>query len=77
MTQENEKEIQQIKNRFHDLAERSYSQGIFTFTGFLGLSEQELFWQEEKKLRYAGPSLEGGSRDADRKLLIFGDPLQF
>jgi RNA-binding protein YlmH len=74
MTQENEKEIQQIKNRFHDLAERSYSQGIFTFTGFLGLSEQELFWQEEKKLRYAGPSLEGGSRDADRKLLRFGDP---
>lgn len=74
MAQENEKEVQQVKNRFHDLAERSYSQGIFTFTGFLGLSEQDLFWQEEQRLRYAGPALEGGTQDAERKLLRFGDP---
>ena len=72
MAQEREKDIQQLKNRFRDLAERSYSQGIFTFTGFLGLSEQELFWQQEKDLRYAGYALDGGYRDADRVVIRFG-----
>ena len=46
MAQDNEKELQQLKNRFHDLADRSFSQGVFTFTGFLGLSEQDIFWKE-------------------------------
>lgn len=73
MAQENEKEIQQIKKRFHDLAERSFAQGIFTFTGFLGLGEQELFWQEEPALRYAGCTLWGGFDDAERVMARFGD----
>ena len=41
-----EKEIHQLRNRFRDLAEKSFRQGIYTFTGFLGLSEQDVFWQE-------------------------------
>lgn len=73
MSQENEKEIQQLKNRFRDLAERSYSQGIYTFTAFLGLSEQEIFWQQEGKLRHAGYAMEGGCQDADRVVIRFGN----
>lgn len=73
MAQENDKEIQQLKNRFRDLAERSYTQGIFTFTGFLSLSEQEIFWQQEKELRHAGYALEGGLKGADRVMVRFGD----
>ena len=42
-----EKEIQQMKNRFHDLADKTFRQGVYTFTGFLGLSGQDIFWQEE------------------------------
>lgn len=72
MAQENEKEIQQLKNRLRDLAERSYTQGIFTFTGFLGLSEQEIFWQQERELRHAGYALEGGFQGADRVVVRFG-----
>lgn len=72
MAQENEKEIQQLKNRFRDLAERSYTQGIFTFTGFLGLSEQEIFWQRERELCHAGYALEGGCQGADRVVIRFG-----
>ena len=72
MAQENEKEIVQLKNRFHDLAEKSFRQGIYTFTGFLGLGEQDVFWREEPKLRYAGYTLEGGRKDADRVLIRFG-----
>ncbi len=71
MAQEN-KEIQQLKNRFRDLAEKSFQQGIFTFTGFLGLSEQDIFWQEEAELKYAGYCLEGGFEDAERVVIRFG-----
>lgn len=72
MAQEMEREIQQLKNRFHDLAERSFAQGIYTFTGFLGLGGQEAFWQEEPKLRYAGYTLYGGCENADRVMIRFG-----
>ena len=73
MAQENDRGIQQLKNRLYDLAERSYVQGVFTFTGFLSLSEQEVFWQQEKELRHAGYALEGGLKDADRVMVRFGD----
>ena len=69
-----EKEIHQLRNRFRDLAEKSFQQGIFTFTGFLGLSEQDIFWQEEGKLSHAGYRLEGGCQAADRVVARFGSP---
>ena len=72
MAQENEKEIQQLKNRLRDLAERSYTQGVFTFTGFMGLSEQEIFWHQERELSHAGYALEGGCQGADRVVIRFG-----
>jgi RNA-binding protein YlmH len=76
MAQDNEKELQQLRNRFHDLADKSFAQGIFTFTGFLGLSEQDVFWREEPALRFAGFSLWGGMEGADRCVARFGDPAQ-
>lgn len=73
MSQENEKEIQQLKNRFRDLAEKSFHQNMFTFSGFLGLSEQDTFWKMEQELRYAGFLLFGGTENTDRKMLRFGN----
>lgn len=73
MAGEQEKEIQQLKNRFRDLAEKSFSQNIYTFTGFLGLSEQDTFWRMEEELRYCGYSFRGGKESADRKVLRFGN----
>ena len=72
MAQDSEKEIQQLKNRFKDLANKSFQQGIYTFTAFLGLSEQDIFWQEESALRYAGFTLYGGCENADRVVIRFG-----
>lgn len=72
MAQEKDRELQKVKNRLHELAERSFSQGTYTFTGFLGLSEQDVFWQEEPKLRYAGYALYGGFEGADRVMVRFG-----
>lgn len=69
---EHEKELQQLKNRFRDLANKAFQQNMFTFTGFLGLSEQDAFWNVEKDIRHAGFTLYGGSDDADRKVVRFG-----
>lgn len=74
MSQENEREMQQLKNRFVDLANKSFQQNIFTFTGFLGLSEQDIFWQTEPSIRHMGYTFWGGSKDCDRKVLRFGNP---
>lgn len=73
MALESEKERQQFKNRLKELADKSYAQGIFTFTGFMGLSEQELFWQTEPELKFAGYTLCGGRGSAERKVVRFGD----
>lgn len=72
MSIESEKEIQQLKNRFRDLADKSYTQNVFTFSGFLGLSEQDVFWQMEGDLKYVPYGLWGGTDQTDRKVLRFG-----
>jgi len=68
-----EKEIQQLKNRFRDLAQKAFSQNLFTFTGFLGLSEQDVFRQLERELQYAGYTLWGGAESNDRVMVRFGN----
>lgn len=73
MAQDAEKELQQLKNRFHELADKSFQQGIFLFTGFLGLSGQDVFWREEPSLRYAGCTVCGGRREAERVMVRFGN----
>lgn len=69
---ENEKELQQLANRLRDLADKAFHQNIYTFSGFLGLSEQDVLWRLEPELRFAGITLEGGFNQADRKLVRFG-----
>ena len=69
---ENQKEVTQMRNRFRELAERSYGQGVFTFTGFLGLGETDVFRQQEPELAYAGVSMDGGYPEADRCVVRFG-----
>ncbi len=70
---DNEKELQQLKNRFRDLADKSFSRNMFTFTGFLGLSEQDVFWKMERELSHARFCLYGGAADNDRKVVRFGN----
>ena len=77
MSQEKEKELQQLRNRFRDLADKSFNQNVFTFSGFLGLSEQDIFWKMEQELRYAGFLLFGGIENTDRKMLRFGNAEEF
>ena len=42
-----ERELEQLKKRLLELADRSYQHGIYTFTPFLGLSEQQAFYRAQ------------------------------
>ncbi len=55
-----------------ELAERSYSKGIYTFTGFLSLDEQSVLLGLTGELGYASPSLFGGTSFAERRCARFG-----
>lgn len=70
---EADKDIQQIKKRLLELAERSYSQSVYTFTSFLGLSEQQAYHEISDRLSYAGCGMDGGSSLCERKMIRFGD----
>lgn len=67
-----EKEEVILQKRFIELAERSYDKNIFTYTEFLDLAGQTLFFQMEEKLKYAGVTFFGGTDECDRKVLRFG-----
>ncbi len=67
-----EKERQQFKNRLKDLAEKSYTQGIFTFSAFLSLSDQDVFHSLERELAFAGLTLFGGMEGTERVMVRFG-----
>ena len=73
MPVESKSDEKQIKNRFLELANRAYKQNMYTFTGFLGLTEQSIFWGMEKELAFAGFLLDGGKPDCDRKIIRFGN----
>lgn len=69
-----QKEIRQLQNHIKELANKSYAQGIFLFTDFLGLSEQDAFWQVAGELPRNSYKLWGGRERADRMMIRFGDP---
>ncbi|MCR4740759.1 MAG: hypothetical protein K5886_10940 [Lachnospiraceae bacterium] len=61
------------KQRFKELADRSYSREQYTFTDFLSLAEQSVFFECERELSYAHPTLSGGCDIAERKMIRFGN----
>jgi len=72
MASDNEKELQNLRSRLRDLADKSYQQNIFCFTNFLGLSELDTFWRMEAECKSAGYTLFGGYEAAERQVIRFG-----
>ena len=70
---EADKDLQQMRKRLLELARRSYNQSIYTFTPFLGLSEQQVCYEISSQLSYAGCGMEGGSPLCERKMVRFGN----
>ena len=63
-----------LAKRFTELANRSYNSGIYTFTDFLGLAEQDVFRKMESKLPpRVGVTLFGGAEGAERVMVRFGN----
>lgn len=63
-------ELTLIKNRFNDLALRSYEREIYTYSEFLTMAEQS----ELKKMKIpVKTELYGGYENAERCLAVFGD----
>lgn len=69
-----EKDLQQLKNRLIELADKAYNRNIYTYTSFLGLAEQQAFYAVQKEVSYAGCAMEGGAPLCERKIIRFGDP---
>ena len=66
-----EKEDLMLQKRLSELARRSYTQNMYTFTDFLSLQELDLFYQKEPQLRFAGVTVFGGADGVDRKIIRF------
>ncbi len=74
MAATDEKDLQQLKNRLIELADKAYSRSIYTYTPFLGLAEQQAYYAVEREVSYAGVLMEGGAPLCERKMIRFGDP---
>jgi RNA-binding protein YlmH len=68
------KELDICQKRLRELADKSSSRSMYTFTDFLGVSEQDVFRRMEQELRFAGWKLWGGAEETDRVLVRFGSP---
>ncbi len=67
-------EITLLKNRFSELASRSYDRGIYTNSEFLTQAEQS----ELRKMHFSSKvSLYGGYDNAERCIAVFGDEDEF
>ncbi len=67
-------ELTLIKNRFKDLASRSYERGMYTFSEFLTMAEQS----ELRKMKIpVNTDLYGGYENAERCIAVFGNEDDF
>ena len=67
-------EIALLKKRFTELAKKSYNAGIFTFTDFLGLMEQDAFNSVKAEIGPIPYTIFGGADGTERVMVRFGDP---
>ncbi len=61
-----------LRRKILDTANKSYNQNIYTYTGFLGLSELAIYNSMKKELQFAYPSTFGGSESSERQIIRFG-----
>lgn len=59
--------------RYEELAEISYTHARATFTDFLGLAEQDVFFSAARDFSYVPYTLFGGAEGCERVMVRFGD----
>ncbi len=65
-----------LSKRLVDLANQSYRNNIFTFTGFLSSAEQDTFYHMLPKIGQISYTLSGGVDGCERQMLRFGSEEQ-
>ena len=68
-----DKETIVLKKRLLDLANQSYQNNMFTFSGFLSLHEQQLIEEIRKENAFVSVTLYGGITDCERVMARFGN----
>ena len=66
-----------LKNHLTDLARQAETRSMYTYSGFLGLAEQDIYEKVSRELGFIDHSLYGGSEAAERVIAVFGSEKQF
>ena len=66
------KEEELLKKRLLELAEKAYSQNVYTHTHFLNEYEQSIYQEMKQELSYVQPVLVGGHEHFTRAIVMFG-----
>ena len=61
-----------LLSHLQDLSDRADQAGIYTFSGFLSLPEQDLFLKNVKEYGFSDYRFNGGSESAERRIVVFG-----
>jgi RNA-binding protein YlmH len=61
-----------FKKRLAELANKSYNNSQYIFTGFLSMAELGIYYSMERELSFAPITLWGGTNDCERMMLRFG-----
>ena len=69
-----DKETVLLKKHLLDLANQSYQNNMFTFTGFLSLHEQQLIDEIRRETGSVCVTLNGGNEGCERVMARFGNP---
>ncbi len=72
MTMVTDQELRQSRKRFLELAEKSYRQSVYCFTGFLDMAQLDLFYGMQRELSHVPCTLFGGHAGSERQMVRFG-----
>lgn len=61
-----------FKKRLEELANKSYSNSQYLFTGFLTTAELDIYYRMEREIAYVPVTVFGGTSDCERVMLRFG-----
>ena len=61
-----------IRKHLLDLARQAESRGAYTYSGFLGLPEQDIYTRLQPELTFIENTLFGGSEASERQIAVFG-----
>ena len=62
-----------LLSRLSDLFDREERSGMYTYSNFLSLPEQDLFYRSVREYGFRNFSFDGGYESAERRILIFGN----